>query len=157
MQSVGNYSRRRQEFQDKIIQKLLSGTAVYDVANGRVGKTPNDPWIVFTAGVMVCIHKMGVSYYFFRRLVHANFHLLPKHTAGRRKESHHETTRFERPVSVAFLHYHRPGCNQVSFSRVPRVRISLPKSCRRADSQRGGVRDRDRHESGPSGRLQRPC
>ena len=49
----GNYSKSRQEFQDKIVEKLLDGTAVTDATNGRVCKTPTEPWIVFTAGVMV--------------------------------------------------------------------------------------------------------
>lgn len=48
----GNYSKSRQEFQDKIVEKLLDGTAVTDATNGRVCKTPTEPWIVFTAGVM---------------------------------------------------------------------------------------------------------
>ncbi|KAL7530755.1 hypothetical protein ACHAXR_007132 [Thalassiosira sp. AJA248-18] len=48
----GNYSKSRQEFQDKIVEKLLDGTTIHDTANGRVCKTPTEPWIVFTAGVM---------------------------------------------------------------------------------------------------------
>lgn len=48
----GNYSQSRQLFQDRIVEKLLDGTVIED-ANGRgVCKTPNEPWIVFTAGVM---------------------------------------------------------------------------------------------------------
>lgn len=48
----GNYSKSRQEFQDLIVEKLLDGTMVYDSTDGRVCKTPTEPWIVFTAGVM---------------------------------------------------------------------------------------------------------
>mmetsp|Transcript_34978 Transcript_34978/g.62974 ORF Transcript_34978/g.62974 Transcript_34978/m.62974 type:complete len:434 (-) Transcript_34978:192-1493(-) len=48
----GNYSKSRQEFQDKILEKLLGGTTFQDSTNGRVCKTPTEPWIVFTAGVM---------------------------------------------------------------------------------------------------------
>eukprot|EP00986_Skeletonema_menzelii_P002781 scaffold790_cov149-Skeletonema_menzelii.AAC.26 len=48
----GNYTQSRQLFQDRIVEKLLDGTIIED-ANGRgVCKTPNEPWIVFTAGVM---------------------------------------------------------------------------------------------------------
>lgn len=49
---AGNYSKSRQEFQDKIVEKLLDGTTIHDQTNGRVCKTPTEPWIVFTAGVM---------------------------------------------------------------------------------------------------------
>eukprot|EP00571_Detonula_confervacea_P003635 CAMPEP_0172314718 /NCGR_PEP_ID=MMETSP1058-20130122/23237_1 /TAXON_ID=83371 /ORGANISM="Detonula confervacea, Strain CCMP 353" /LENGTH=360 /DNA_ID=CAMNT_0013028657 /DNA_START=255 /DNA_END=1337 /DNA_ORIENTATION=+ len=48
----GNYSKSRQEFQDKIVEKLLDGTTIHDTTNGMVCKTPTEPWIVFTAGVM---------------------------------------------------------------------------------------------------------
>ena len=51
----GNYSKERQIFQDRIVEKLLDGTTIHDTTNGRVCKTPTEPWIVFTAGVMVCI------------------------------------------------------------------------------------------------------
>ena len=54
----GNYSESRQEFQDKIVEKLLDGTTIKDETNGRVCKTPTEPWIVFTAGVMVRICEM---------------------------------------------------------------------------------------------------
>jgi predicted kinase len=48
----GNYTESRQLFQDRIVEKLLDGTVIED-SNGRgVCKTPNEPWIVFTAGVM---------------------------------------------------------------------------------------------------------
>lgn len=48
----GNYTQSRQLFQDRIVEKLLDGTIIED-SNGRgVCKTPNEPWIVFTAGVM---------------------------------------------------------------------------------------------------------
>ena len=49
----GNYSKSRQELQDAIVNKLLDGTMIHDTTNGRVCKTPTEPWIVFTAGVMV--------------------------------------------------------------------------------------------------------
>merc|ERR1719203_109666 len=48
----GNYIKSRQEFQDKIVEKLLDGTTIHDSISGRVCKTPTAPWIVFTAGVM---------------------------------------------------------------------------------------------------------
>ncbi|KAL7460190.1 hypothetical protein ACHAXS_000652, partial [Conticribra weissflogii] len=48
----GNYEKKRQEFQDHIVQKLLDGTIIED-SNGRVCRTPTEPYIVFTAGVMV--------------------------------------------------------------------------------------------------------
>lgn len=48
----GNYIESRQIFQDRIVEKLLDGTTVHDEANGLVCKTPTEPWIVFTAGVM---------------------------------------------------------------------------------------------------------
>lgn len=48
----GNYEKKRQEFQDQIVQKLLDGTIIQD-SNGRVCRTPTEPYIVFTAGVMV--------------------------------------------------------------------------------------------------------
>ena len=32
---------------------MLDGTTINDTANGRVCKVPTEPWIVFTAGVMV--------------------------------------------------------------------------------------------------------
>ena len=51
----GNYCRARQELQDRIVVKLLDGTAVRDVTDGRVCMTPTEPWIVFTAGVMVSV------------------------------------------------------------------------------------------------------
>ena len=54
----GNYSKSRQEFQDKIVEKLLDGTTIKDETNGRVCKTPTEPWIVFTAGVMVRIFEI---------------------------------------------------------------------------------------------------
>lgn len=47
----GNYIRSRQLFQDNIVEKLLNGTIIRD-PSGRVCKTPTEPWIVFTAGVM---------------------------------------------------------------------------------------------------------
>ncbi len=48
----GNYTESRQHFQDRIVEKLLDGTVIED-SNGRgVCKTPTEPWIVFTAGVM---------------------------------------------------------------------------------------------------------
>lgn len=48
----GNYIKSRQFFQDRIVEKLLDGTVIED-SNGRgFCKTPNEPWIVFTAGVM---------------------------------------------------------------------------------------------------------
>lgn len=47
----GNYSQGRQELQDKIVHKMLDGATVTDI-HGSVCKTPTDPWIVFTAGVM---------------------------------------------------------------------------------------------------------
>ncbi len=50
--SSGNYEKKRQEFQDHIVQKLLDGTIIED-CNGRVCRTPTEPYIVFTAGVMV--------------------------------------------------------------------------------------------------------
>ena len=50
---LGNYSKSRQEFQDTIIEKFLDGTVIHDNTNGLVCKTPTEPWIVFTAGVMV--------------------------------------------------------------------------------------------------------
>ena len=44
----------RQLFQDEIVNKLLDGNAwVHDEKNGILCKAPMDPWIVFTAGVMV--------------------------------------------------------------------------------------------------------
>lgn len=49
----GNYSKSRQELQDKIVRKMLDGTTVTDETNGNVCMTPTEPWIVFTAGVMV--------------------------------------------------------------------------------------------------------
>lgn len=49
----GNYTKSRQLFQDKIITKLLDGALVQDKQNGIVCRTPNEPWIVFTAGAMV--------------------------------------------------------------------------------------------------------
>ncbi|KAL7518372.1 hypothetical protein ACHAWX_003815 [Stephanocyclus meneghinianus] len=49
----GNYTKSRQLFQDKIITKLLDGALVHDSQNGMVCKAPTEPWIVFTAGVMV--------------------------------------------------------------------------------------------------------
>eukprot|EP00581_Thalassiosira_minuscula_P006305 CAMPEP_0183746956 /NCGR_PEP_ID=MMETSP0737-20130205/67020_1 /TAXON_ID=385413 /ORGANISM="Thalassiosira miniscula, Strain CCMP1093" /LENGTH=406 /DNA_ID=CAMNT_0025982663 /DNA_START=266 /DNA_END=1486 /DNA_ORIENTATION=- len=48
----GNYSKERQLFQDKIVEKQLDGTTIVDRNSGRVCKTPTEPWIVFTAGVM---------------------------------------------------------------------------------------------------------
>lgn len=48
----GNYTKERQAFQDKIVQKCLGGTMIYDRNNGIVGKKAEDPWMVFTAGVM---------------------------------------------------------------------------------------------------------
>ncbi|KAL9190466.1 hypothetical protein ACHAXT_007677 [Thalassiosira profunda] len=48
----GNYSRRRQAFQDRIVEGMLDGTTIRDAANGQICKTPTEPWIVFTAGVM---------------------------------------------------------------------------------------------------------
>lgn len=48
----GNYSKSRQEFQDKIVEKLLDKTEIHDSTNGMICKTPTEPWIVFTAGVM---------------------------------------------------------------------------------------------------------
>ncbi len=51
---LGNYIKSRQEFQDKIVEKMLDGTTVQDSSfPERVCKTPTEPWIVFTAGVMV--------------------------------------------------------------------------------------------------------
>mmetsp|Transcript_16007 Transcript_16007/g.34672 ORF Transcript_16007/g.34672 Transcript_16007/m.34672 type:complete len:479 (-) Transcript_16007:3097-4533(-) len=47
-----NYTKNRQQFQDKIVEQLLDGTVILDEKNGRVCKTPTEPWIVFTAGVM---------------------------------------------------------------------------------------------------------
>ena len=48
----GNYLKSRQLFQDRIVEKMLDGTIIED-SNGRgVCRTPNEPWIVFTAGVM---------------------------------------------------------------------------------------------------------
>ena len=48
----GNYSQERQELHDKIVHKMLDGvTVVMDNQNGSC-KTPTEPWIVFTAGVM---------------------------------------------------------------------------------------------------------
>mmetsp|Transcript_21811 Transcript_21811/g.44888 ORF Transcript_21811/g.44888 Transcript_21811/m.44888 type:complete len:492 (+) Transcript_21811:76-1551(+) len=47
----GNYEKKRQEFQDQIVQTLLDGTIIQD-SNGRVCRTPTEPYIVFTAGVM---------------------------------------------------------------------------------------------------------
>ena len=49
----GNYTEARQLFQDEIIVKLLDGASVTDEQNGMVCSTPTEPWIVFTAGVMV--------------------------------------------------------------------------------------------------------
>jgi hypothetical protein len=49
----GNYSKARQELQDKIVRKMLDGTTITDETNGSVCTTPTEPWIVFTAGVMV--------------------------------------------------------------------------------------------------------
>ena len=48
----GNYSRERQELHDKIVHKMLDGVTVTDNQNGSSCKTPTEPWIVFTAGVM---------------------------------------------------------------------------------------------------------
>jgi len=48
----GNYSQSRQAFQDRIVEKLLDGTIIEDAHGRGVCKTPNEPWIVFTAGVM---------------------------------------------------------------------------------------------------------
>ena len=49
---LGNYTKSRQEFQDSIVEKLLDGTIIHD-SSGRVCRTPTEPFIVFTAGVMV--------------------------------------------------------------------------------------------------------
>lgn len=54
----GNYSKSRQELQDAIVHKLLDGTMIHDTTNGRVCKTPTEPWIVFTAGVMVSMSML---------------------------------------------------------------------------------------------------
>ncbi len=51
----GNYCKARQELQDRIVAKLLDGTTVTDVTDGRVCSAPTEPWIVFTAGVMVSV------------------------------------------------------------------------------------------------------
>jgi predicted kinase len=48
----GNYTKSRQLFQDKIITKLLDDAIVQDSKNGMSCRTPTEPWIVFTAGVM---------------------------------------------------------------------------------------------------------
>lgn len=48
----GNYKEERQAFQDRIIAKLLDKTEVADSETGAFCKTPTEPWIVFTAGVM---------------------------------------------------------------------------------------------------------
>ena len=62
----GNYRKARQEFQDKIVRKMLDGTTIRDDVNGSVCATPNEPWIVFTAGVMVS----GAFIYLFRHPLH---------------------------------------------------------------------------------------
>lgn len=46
------YSKRRQLFQDTIIESMLRKTHVHDVENGRNCSKPHNPWIVFTAGAM---------------------------------------------------------------------------------------------------------
>ena len=43
---IGNYNDKRQTFQDRIVMKMLDGTA-----------SPMEPWVVFTAGTMVSILK----------------------------------------------------------------------------------------------------
>lgn len=48
----GNYIKSRQLFQDRIVEKLLDGTVIEDSNGNGVCKTPTEPWIVFTAGVM---------------------------------------------------------------------------------------------------------
>jgi hypothetical protein len=58
----GNYSRARQELQDKIVRKMLDGTTITDETNGSVCTTPTEPWIVFTAGVMVSFSFSPVRY-----------------------------------------------------------------------------------------------
>jgi len=46
-----NYRKERQEFQDHLIQRTLRASLIRD-KNGYVCTTPNEPWIVFTAGAM---------------------------------------------------------------------------------------------------------
>ena len=53
LQKKGNYSKARQKLQDKIVRKMLDGATITDETNGCVCTTPTEPWIVFTAGVMV--------------------------------------------------------------------------------------------------------
>jgi hypothetical protein len=54
--NLGNYTKSRQLFQDKIITQLLDGALVQDTKNGVVCRMPTEPWIVFTAGAMVSSH-----------------------------------------------------------------------------------------------------
>jgi hypothetical protein len=58
----GNYRQSRQEFQDKIVELLISKSTVRDSISGRSCKTPLKPWIVFTAGVMVSIVNYRFCY-----------------------------------------------------------------------------------------------
>ena len=48
-----HYTRKRQFLQDSIIAEFLDGAVITD-RNGAVCTTPTEPWIVFTAGAMVC-------------------------------------------------------------------------------------------------------
>ena len=46
-----NYTFERQRFQDSILQEYLQGAVIRDAETGIACSTPEEPWIVFTAGV----------------------------------------------------------------------------------------------------------
>jgi len=48
---LSSYTKERQELQDKIIDSMLSSTAIHDV-NDNFCTVPTEPWAVFTAGAM---------------------------------------------------------------------------------------------------------
>ena len=90
----------RQLFQDEIVNKLLDGNAwVHDEKYGILCKAPTDPWIVFTAGVMVsCCSislRLSVLSSCFNLSLDSliNHHILYIHNVGSRQNLRNTTTR----------------------------------------------------------------
>ena len=88
---VGNYTKSRQLFQDKIITKLLDGALVQDTKNGMVCRTPTEPWIVFTAGAMVSGQRELLFHIFIHprnQLIHCIWAIVEFQGAGKGHTMH---------------------------------------------------------------------
>lgn len=142
---LGNYTKSRQLFQDKIITKLLDDAWVHDTKNGISCKTPTDPWIVFTAGAMVSKIVQPILFC-FRFMNHQPMNIIIHE--GSRQRPRNARTGLQKSLPPPILRRRRPRCHSTAISRIYLIRHPITRSGRRTHAQGGRIRDRNRHSGG---------